>query len=620
MGLGGDEYIQWNVRGIADKVRRKAKIQKIESILEQASKVKILNLQETHLSLQEDEPPSFKKLKHIYHIVHSFAPINDRGAGICIFVNKTENIVIQEELLEGRLVYLSLKSEASEESKNIFSFYGKSRNNITEWTSHINLIRSKIMQNKLDNVIILGDFNFVTMRIDRNSHALNVIDNAALQVWSDLEEECVLLDSFRVTSPKRIIYTYSHTDKKSKSRLDRIYVTADLATKVEATNFDVSCFSDHKIVRVRIANEIERGNGSWIFNNSLINDQEFLNRLKNEVREAREFKNTFEFKRDFWDYQKMNIQSVTRMHSTKKAEIRRNEIFQIKSEIEQLEKLHPVYITDESKLKLSQLQEKMAKFEKNKIEGMKLRSKIASYEIGEPKISYLAKLEKKSGERNCIYSLKDEQNVLKEGTENLLKITYNFYKKLYTKEPECERAQDYFLRKIRKRISPEDFEASEKNIEARELYKSLTELQPNKSPGPDGITRELYIVLWPELEEDFVDCVREILEKDELSEMQKRGAIRITHKKGNRDELKNYRPITLLNVDLKILTRTLAKRLKIILPTLIHKSQKAVPGRHITDNIHIVQDLIDVIKMKKKRRSCFLTKRRHLIVCHINLL
>ena len=115
----------------------------------------------------------------------------------------------------------------------------------------------------------------------------------------------------------------------------------------------------------------------------------------------------------------------------------------------------------------------MANFEKTKIEGMKLRSKIASYEIGEPKISFLAKFEKKTGESNCIYSLKDEQNVLKEGTDNLLKITYNYYKKLYTKEPECDRAQDYFLSKIRKRISPEEFAASEKNLDARELYESL---------------------------------------------------------------------------------------------------------------------------------------------------
>ena len=102
MGFSGEEYVHWNVRGIADKARRKAKIQKIESILEKVSKIKILNLQETHLCTEEDEPPSFKKLKHIFHIVHSYAPVSDRGAGICMFVNKTEHIMIQEELLHCR--------------------------------------------------------------------------------------------------------------------------------------------------------------------------------------------------------------------------------------------------------------------------------------------------------------------------------------------------------------------------------------------------------------------------------------------------------------------------------------------------------------------------------------
>ena len=85
MGVGGDEYIQWNVRGISDKVRRKAKLQKIESLVDNASKIKILNLQETHLMTEEDVPPSFKKLKHIFHIIQSFAPLNDRGSGNMYF-------------------------------------------------------------------------------------------------------------------------------------------------------------------------------------------------------------------------------------------------------------------------------------------------------------------------------------------------------------------------------------------------------------------------------------------------------------------------------------------------------------------------------------------------------
>ena len=54
-----------------------------------------------------------------------------------------------------------------------------------------------------------------------------------------------------------------------------------------------------------------------------------------------------------------------------------------------------------------------------------------------------------------------------------------------------------------------------------------------------------------------------------------------------------------MNVDLKILTRTLAKRMAVVLPKLIHENQRCIPGRKITKNIHIVQDLIDVINQQK---------------------
>ena len=61
--------------------------------------------------------------------------------------------------------------------------------------------------------------------------------------------------------------------------------------------------------------------------------------------------------------------------------------------------------------------------------------------------------------------------------------------------------------------------------------------------------------------------------------------------------IENYRPITLLNVDLKIITRTLAKRMSKVLPKLIHGNQRCIPGRKITKSIHIVQDIINVVNL-----------------------
>ena len=53
-----------------------------------------------------------------------------------------------------------------------------------------------------------------------------------------------------------------------------------------------------------------------------------------------------------------------------------------------------------------------------------------------------------------------------------------------------------------------------------------------------------------------------------------------------------------MNVNLKILTRTLAKRIANVIEQLISKSQKCVPGRQIFDNVRVLQDVIDYINKK----------------------
>ena len=70
---------------------------------------------------------------------------------------------------------------------------------------------------------------------------------------------------------------------------------------------------------------------------------------------------------------------------------------------------------------------------------------------------------------------------------------------------------------------------------------------------------------------------------------------KLTFKKNGRHLLRNYRPISLLNTDIKLITKILANRLAKVLPNIIDVSQICVPGRKKTDNIHLAQDLIEAI-------------------------
>ena len=79
-----------------------------------------------------------------------------------------------------------------------------------------------------------------------------------------------------------------------------------------------------------------------------------------------------------------------------------------------------------------------------------------------------------------------------------------------------------------------------------------------------------------------------------LPECMRTGVITLLEKKGkDRLEIANWRPITLLNVDYKLLTKALGQRLKTVLPSLVHKDQNGfTPGGNIFFSAHTVRDIL----------------------------
>ena len=100
-------------------------------------------------------------------------------------------------------------------------------------------------------------------------------------------------------------------------------------------------------------------------------------------------------------------------------------------------------------------------------------------------------------------------------------------------------------------------------------------MKNRKSPGTDGYTAEFYKFFWKDIGNFVLDSLNESFNTGELSITQKQGLITLLPK-GNkpRDLIKNWRPITLLNVDYKLLAGALASRMKEVLPSIIQNEQK----------------------------------------------
>ena len=79
--------------------------------------------------------------------------------------------------------------------------------------------------------------------------------------------------------------------------------------------------------------------------------------------------------------------------------------------------------------------------------------------------------------------------------------------------------------------------------------KALKEMPKNKSPGNDLITKEFYEEFWDDLKRPLLSSVNKAFKVGELSTSQKQEVINLIEKKDkDKRRIKNWRPISLLNV------------------------------------------------------------------------
>ena len=285
------EILHLNIKGVKDKtnINYKEKVETVQKMLYNVQNTMMLNLQETHLSCQEQIPKVWTQFNHVYHICSTFATNDDRFAGIIMFINKFFEIQSEEILYQGRILLVKAKKKETSDYVNFISIYGKATGSNSDKLEILDVLWEKINSYELENPFIFGDFNYVTSFLDRNSNNFNNSDNVCKEKWNQIESKLKLYDSFRAIYKNRRLYTYS-SPTSSKSRIDRIYVPESWYARLVKTVFENVGISDHKIVKTIISANIIKGPGQYVFNNSMLDDitfkegiKEIINNFKDSV-------------------------------------------------------------------------------------------------------------------------------------------------------------------------------------------------------------------------------------------------------------------------------------------------------------------------------------------------
>ena len=112
-------------------------------------------------------------------------------------------------------------------------------------------------------------------------------------------------------------------------------------------------------------------------------------------------------------------------------------------------------------------------------------------------------------------------------------------------------------------------------ISEKECFEAIKTMSKDKTPGSDGLPTNFYQLFWEDIKGILCNVFNDCYQNGEMTTSMKRGIITLLPKKKGKDalHLKNWRPITLLNTDYKILAKILANRLKKVLPLIIDSDQ-----------------------------------------------
>ena len=438
------------------------------------------------------------------------------------------------------------------------------------------------------NLIIDGNFDYMGSNVP--------VKNKFNEHFEDFLISYNLEDIWRKKNPGKKQFTFKQKQPVVQTRLDYWFISLNLDKLVHTCHILPSITPDHsgvKLVFRNLVDNFDYGKSYWKFNNSLCEDKVFVDKMIDKIKELKEdLVPQISDKLLLWDFMKMKIREFIISFSKEKAKWRRHEVEKLEKEIGKLE---DQLILAPSKNVIDEIEDKKAALSKlydYSKQGIRVRSRAEWVEKGENNIQYFEQLLKSNKKKTVIRELYDKESKIISNKNVILKIIRAFYEKLYSTEKRNIDDASSFFNNI-PRLSDESRELCEGKVTKDECYKMLKEMKNNKSPGNDGFTVEFYCTFWLDVGDILVGVLNEAFNRGVMSNSQKQGVITLIEKEGkNAMYVKNYRPITLLNVDYKILSKVLAKRIKEVLGEIIHHDQVGyIKDRNIGEAVRLIDDM-----------------------------
>ena len=574
----------------------------------------IICLQDTHFTKDIEKIVSNEWGYKVY-----FNSFNSRSRGVAIFFRNNFEFKVHNTFKDNSGNVLILDLEVENQRITLVNIYGPNNDE----PSFYDKLQNSIHKFGNNNIMIVGDWNLLLNPDIDGTNYKHINNPNARQKVLKLMSDLNLYDVWREENLEKKLFTWKRKIQPrgiQMGRLDFFLISQTLINYSSNESILPGYRSDHSIISLTLQfSKIPRTKTFWKFNSSLLSNPNFIKEIKNVFSNVKKQYAASPYNLEKIDeVDNSNFETtinpqlfleVILLESRSKtiafsSAIKKNYLNlekDLETQIKDLENNDPENNIENLKMKKDQLQ----LIREKKLKGTLIRSRARWVEQGEKGSRYFCNLENRNFVSKRMSSLLDKDGNEITDFDKINNEVLQFYQKLYSsKENDIEDVDlNARLKENTPKLSNAEAVAIEGQITIKEAGLTLKNMQNNKSPGSTGFTVEFFKFFWKDLGHFIVRSLNYGFQMGELSTTQKEGIITCIPK-GNKSKkyIKNWRPISLLNISYKIGSGCIASRIKKVLPSIIDLDQTGFMSDRFTgDNIRLIYDTLNFSKIHKQR-------------------
>ena len=439
---------------------------------------------------------------------------------------------------------------------------------------------------KADKLYLVGDFNLVL-----NSHDCTgkFRPNSADKLcFEKLINDNNLADAHSTKNFQKVVFTF--TRPNSASRLDRIYIPFEDTQNISNVSYLSCCFSDHvqcPVISINGKQMAARRSTYWKLNDSLLSKSTNLSIIQMHLSTLLQVQTSRYDPLERWEKLKTKAKRYLIFLAS------RDQIQTKRKELLLKNKLASSSIK-QNMSQITNITRELHMIEAQRYSGATIRSRKLLIENDEIPVRKFLTFEKNKQKRLVINQISPQTSTPITNPALIRKIFYQHYNDLWNILPAQFDTQDYLSDvKSIDQAHIESLHTPTLCISREEVKDAVNSLNKHSSPGSDGLTASFYS-MFPLLIPVLTETFNNALLLKHLSCSQRKALVKLIPKVSQPKSIKDWRPISLLNTDYKILALIISKRLKPLLKLYISPEQQCgLPNRHIFNNHLDIKSAID---------------------------